>query len=149
MRRRPEPARGRGGRRLAYSVRPRSVWGLLGDAFARLLDELLGEVADLPGLNPPEVDVQSVLRDEVVVGAVLGDLAVIEHENRVGIAHRREPVGDRKGGPIGGEVVDRALDQELSFGIDRRGRLVEDQDRGVPEDGLRDGDALALPSPRV
>ena len=83
------------------------------------------------------------------MGAALGDPAVVEHENRVGVAHRREPVGDRKGGPIGGEVVDRALDQELSFGTDRRGRLVEDQDRGVLEDGPRDGDALALPNPRV
>ena len=36
------------------------------------------------------------------------------------------------------------LDRELDLAVERRGRLVEDQDRRVLEDHARDRDALAL-----
>ena len=41
-------------------------------------------------------------------------------------------------------AVERALDAGLGLHVERAGRLVEDQDRRVLEDGAGDGDALAL-----
>ena len=37
-----------------------------------------------------------------------------------------------------------SIDQPLRFGVERRGRLVEDQDRRVADDGAGDADALPL-----
>src|SRR5437868_6688343 len=44
----------------------------------------------------------------------------------------------------GHEPVERFLDQPLAFGVERRGRLVEQQDRRLAQQGAGDGDALAL-----
>ena len=41
---------------------------------------------------------------------------------------------------------DRILHQPLGFGIERRGRLVEQDDRRVLDQRARDRDALALPA---
>ena len=39
---------------------------------------------------------------------------------------------------------ERRLDQALGLGVERRGRLVEDQDRRILEDRARDRDPLPL-----
>ncbi len=41
-------------------------------------------------------------------------------------------------------VVERLLDQPLGDGVEVRGRLVQDEDARVADDGARDGDPLAL-----
>jgi len=38
------------------------------------------------------------------------------------------------------------LDGQLGLGVDRRGRVVEDEQLGIGEQHPRDGDALALPA---
>ena len=43
-----------------------------------------------------------------------------------------------------GDAVERRLDLALGVDVERRGRLVEDQDRRRLEDGAGDGDALLL-----
>ena len=42
------------------------------------------------------------------------------------------------------QPLQRLLHQRLAFGVERRGRLVEQQDRRVAQDGAGDRDALAL-----
>jgi hypothetical protein len=70
--------------------------------------------------------------------------AVLQNEDAVGIAHGRKPVGNHQRGAVGGELLDRLLDEVLAFGIKRTRRLVQQQDRRVAQDGARDGNALAL-----
>src|SRR4051812_32544740 len=53
-------------------------------------------------------------------------------------------MGDDEGGPTLDQFLNRRLDKRFGFGIQRRGRLVEDQDRRVLDQGAGDGDALAL-----
>ena len=48
-----------------------------------------------------------------------------------------------RGAPLG-DVVERLLDRRLGAAVERAGRLVEDQDRRVLEQGAGDGDALLL-----
>ena len=43
-----------------------------------------------------------------------------------------------------GELGQRLLDRPLGLGVERRGRLVEDQDRRVLEEHARDRQALLL-----
>ena len=76
--------------------------------------------------------------------ALLDDPAVLEHDDQVGVADRREAVGDDERGPAVQEAAERPLDLLLGADVDRARRLVEDQDPRVGEQGAREGDELAL-----
>ena len=84
------------------------------------------------------------LREQLVVRALLHQLAVVQHHDQVGVADRGQAVGDHERGAAHHQVVERVEDHGLGLGVDRRGRLVEDQDRRVADEGARDADALAL-----
>ena len=82
--------------------------------------------------------------EQLVVAAVLDDAAVLEHQDR-----SASTTVDRRCAMI--SVVrpaerrrSAALDQALGAGVERRGRLVEDQDRRVLQDHARDRDPLLL-----
>jgi hypothetical protein len=70
--------------------------------------------------------------------------ALFEHQDDVGPLHGGKPVGDDERCPADHELVQRLLDKSFAFGVEGRGRLVEDQDLRVFEDGAGDGDALSL-----
>src|SRR5262249_3317540 len=61
-------------------------------------------------------------------------------------AHRRRAGGDRNDGPPAYEPAQRVADPLLAVGIERRRRLVEQQDRRILEERAGDRDALALPA---
>ena len=79
-----------------------------------------------------------------VVVAVGDDAAVVEHDDLIGERDRREAVGDHEGRAPGHRLVERQLDLLLGRGVDRGGRVVEDQHARVGEQRARDRDALAL-----
>ena len=72
------------------------------------------------------------------------DLAVLEHDQAVGVAQRAQAVRDGEGRAALDQAGDRVLDLLLGLGVDRGGRLVEDQDARVVQDRAGDADALAL-----
>ena len=76
--------------------------------------------------------------------AALGDSAVVEDDDLIGVDDRRKAVGDHHRGAAPGDSVERFLDGLLGAAVERRGGFVEDQDRGVLEQGAGDGDALLL-----
>src|SRR5205085_5646025 len=76
--------------------------------------------------------------------ALLDDPAVLEDDDQVGVPDRREPVGDDERRPSREEQAEGALDLALGADVDRRGRLVEDEDARVGEEGARERDELAL-----
>ncbi len=76
--------------------------------------------------------------------SLLGDVAVEEDEDLVGAAHGRKAMGDDDRRAATLQPVEGGLDLGLGFGIERRGRLVEEDDRRVAEEGAGDGNALAL-----
>ena len=69
---------------------------------------------------------------------------VVEDEDEVGIGDRGEPVGDDEGGAALPQPIERPLDACLGLDVEGAGRLVEDQDRRILQDGAGDGEALAL-----
>ena len=71
------------------------------------------------------------LLQQLVVAALGRDPAILEHDDLVGERDRRQPVGDHERRPAGHHLAQRELDLLLGRCIDRRGRVVEDQDPRV------------------
>ena len=78
------------------------------------------------------------------MAATFDDAALFEHQNLVGADHGGQPVGDDQGRAVLGDLVQALLDFALGLGVERRGRLVEHQDRRTFENSPADGDALLL-----
>ena len=76
--------------------------------------------------------------------AALDDLAAFQHQNLIGAANRRQPVGDDEGRPPGAQRPQAVLDERFALAVEARRRLVEDEDAGIRQDGARDRDALPL-----
>ncbi|GMA90114.1 hypothetical protein GCM10025869_06430 [Homoserinibacter gongjuensis] len=72
--------------------------------------------------------------------------AVVEHDDEVGVDHRREPVRDHEQGSILGDRVDRLAQQLFVDPVERRRRLVEQQDGRSREQRPRDREPLPLTS---
>ena len=69
---------------------------------------------------------------------------MLEDHDLVDVVNGGEPVRDDEGGAAVHQLFDRLHDRSLGRGIERRGRLVEQEDRRVLEKGARDPDALPL-----
>ena len=82
--------------------------------------------------------------EQLLVGALLDDLAVLHHQDHVGIPDRGEPVGDDEAGPIGPQRRHGMLHQHFGSGVDRAGRLVQDQQCRIGQECPGDGDQLLL-----
>ena len=85
--------------------------------------------------------------EHFVAGAVFDHVAEIHHHHLVGdVAYHREIVADEDIGElklvlqVGQQIEDLRLDRE----IERRHRLVENEQRGIEHERAGDGDALAL-----
>ena len=88
--------------------------------------------------------VEPALREQLVVRALLDDPAVLEDDDQVGVADRREAVRDDERGPAVQQAAERLLDLALGADVDRARRLVEDQDPRVGEQRARERDELPL-----
>ena len=82
--------------------------------------------------------------EQLLVGAALDDPALVEHDDLVGVAHGREPVGDRDRRAPLGQPLELGLDGRLGLRVERARRLVEDQHRRVAQDRPRDRHPLLL-----
>ena len=76
--------------------------------------------------------------------ALLRDAAPVQHDEAVHELQRRQAVRDGDDRLSLHQHRQGFLDRRLDLGIERRGRLVEDEDRGVLQDHARDRNALAL-----
>ena len=82
------------------------------------------------------------------MGAFLDLPSVLHHDDLVAVADGGEAVGDGDHAAVHPRQhpVQRVLYQLLVLGVQRRRRFVEQQNRGVAQDGARDGDPLLLPA---
>ena len=90
------------------------------------------------------------------MGAVLDDVALLEHDDAVGVAHGGEAVGDEDGGdrPVVAERPGQHRLEELELGprVEVGGGLIEHEDRRALLDGVEttgQRDALPLPAGEV
>ena len=93
-----------------------------------------------------EIGVGAIPGHQVGVRANLGDASGVENHDAVGVADGREPMRDDQDGATCRRRHQRIPDGRLVSGIKVRGRLVEDQDRCLTQEGARQGQALTLPA---
>lgn len=79
------------------------------------------------------------------MGALLGDCAVVEDYDVVGVADRREAVGDDNHGAPAVETLEVADNLPLVAGVEGVGGFVEEDEAGVAVYGAGDEDSLLLP----
>jgi hypothetical protein len=90
------------------------------------------------------VVVEAAPVEQLLMIALLDDLAVVDDQHPVGVADGAQAVGDDKAGAAFHQAQQRLLDAGLGAGVDAAGGLVQDQDGGLGQDGARNGQQLAL-----
>ena len=100
----------------------------------------------LPHLVRHQPVVDALRGHQVVVAPALDHPAGVQHEDAVGVDHAGQPMRHDEDRAPAHEAPERVLDHRLVLRIDRRQRLVQQQDRRVPQQRAGDGDALALPA---
>ena len=62
----------------------------------------------------------------------------------MGVPHRREPMRDHERGALTAQSIQRLLNQFFGFIVHSAGGFIEQQDRGIFQQGTGDGEALPL-----
>ena len=93
-------------------------------------------------LGRVQVRVEAGGREQLRVTAPFQDATLGENEDVMGVADRRQPLGDDDQGPPLRGHARRRLHRGLGLGVVVRGRLVEHDDAGCCEQQPRDGDTL-------
>jgi hypothetical protein len=76
--------------------------------------------------------------------AILDYAPVLQHDNAIEAAQSRQAMGNRHHRPSAHQALERVADHLLGFDIERRGGLIQQQDRRVLQKGAPDGNALPL-----
>ena len=78
------------------------------------------------------------------MGAFLDDAAMVHHQNAIGFENGGQSMGDDQRRAVAHDAFKGTLHRRFTFGVERAGGFVEQQDRRIAQDGPGDGDALAL-----
>src|SRR5262245_10646090 len=92
----------------------------------------------------PQRGIGAARGHEVVVGADLDHLAVVEHDDTVGARRRLEPVGDEQGRAALAHAAHGPHHLRLGGQVEVGSRLVQNQDGRIDQLGPGQGDELAL-----
>src|SRR5436190_2380602 len=131
---------------LSRLLLPQSIgWELrlLVQVFSGRLRMSAGQAAHL-GFNQPAVD--AITAQKRFRRAVLQETTFLEDQDSIEVAHRRKAMRNGDDGAAAHEAAQRLADQLFAVAIQRRGRLVEQEEGRVLEEGAGDGDALSLTS---
>jgi hypothetical protein len=72
------------------------------------------------------------------------DLPAVEDQNPVGVHKGARAMGDDEGGPAAHQPLQGFPNLAFAFGVESRGRFVEDQGAGLPQQDPGDADPLPL-----
>ncbi len=111
-----------------------------------MVDGLRRLLLDFEELEIVQALISAQAIDQLVMGADVGDPALLENDDAGGAAHGREPMGDHEHGSVLHQILERLLHQRLRFRIERRGRFIEDEDGRVLQQRARDRKPLPFSS---
>ena len=104
-------------------------------------------VAAVLELHCGEASIEAVrLRLQLVMGAGFHHATAGDHDDLVGGAHGGKAVCDDEAGAACHQGFKSGLNEAFTFRVQGTGCLVQQQDRGIFEDGAGNGDSLALSS---
>ena len=86
----------------------------------------------------------AALREQLIEGAALNHLALVEDEDGIHGAQGGEPVRDANDGAVFREVVDGALHLRLGLRVERGGGFIKHEDGRVAHERAGNGDTLPL-----
>ena len=82
-------------------------------------------------LQGPHMGVHPAPGEQLTMATALDDAPAFHDQDLIGIDDRGQPVRDGERGAAGRNAAEFRLNRLLRFGIERRSRLVENQDPGV------------------
>src|SRR5436190_1652402 len=85
-------------------------------------------------------------REQFFVSAALDDDSTLENQDLVGASNRAQAMRDDKCRAAVHQGAETFLDQSLTFGIQARSRLVENQNPRIRKNRTCNGDTLTLPA---
>ena len=98
------------------------------------------------GLTRHQAMVDTALLHQLRMGTLLGDGALVQHQNAISIDHAGQAMGkDQRGAPLH-QPIKRDLDDGLVLGIHCRECFIQNQNRSIAQNSPRNGDPLALPT---
>src|SRR5258708_23965858 len=92
-----------------------------------------------------QLKVPSFLIDKVLVFPLFNNGTILNHKDLVGLADGAQAVGNDEGGPSPQQAPQTLLDKGLTFGIEIRGCLIQNQNPRIRQYGAGNGNALPLP----
>ena len=91
-----------------------------------------------------QLGVNAALRDKLGMGAALENAVFADDDDFIRVADGGQAVGDDQRGAPFGKAVKRGLNLALGGGIQRAGRLIQNEHTRVFQEDAGDGDALLL-----
>lgn len=139
---------------ITFDVKPGETLGIIGGTGSAksslvLLTSLLVEVAAALRLAVVDFLIDRVVLQQFLVGAEAVDLAVVQHEDAVGILHRGNALCNDDLGGAGDLLTERLPDLCVGGGIHGTGGVVEDEDLRLAQQGTGDGQTLFLAAGHV
>ena len=104
------------------------------------------EAARLAG---PKLGIEPASSNQGIVGAFLDDSSLVDDDQPVERGNGGKAMRDGEHGLTLHDPAEVGLDRFFHFRIERRGRLVEDEDRCILQHDARNGDALPLPAGKL
>src|SRR5262249_39081874 len=94
------------------------------------------------GLQVEQLGIAAIESHQFLVRAIFFDHALFDDQDAVGEADGAEAVADEDGGLACGELAEAGEDLVLGLGVERAGRLVQNEHGGVAHKGAGQGDLL-------
>ena len=103
----------------------------------------------MPVLQVPQPGIDVAALEQFGVAPDVVNRAAFEHEDLVRRHQRGQAVRDDDQGAVPGDAQQIGVDDRLAVGIERAGRLVEDQNARIADQRARDRQPLALAARQV
>src|SRR6516164_2688266 len=95
-------------------------------------------------LELEQLEVDSALSEQRLVGALLAQAALVDDENLVHVLDGREAVRDRYRGSSGHQDLESVANHQFRLCVDARGRLVQNEHTRIERQSSREGEQLLL-----
>src|SRR5579872_1507545 len=97
-----------------------------------------------PRLDLVKGSITPGLFDQLIMAAVFDNVPGLDGDDPVGMAHRRQAMGDDEHRSARGDLAHVTLDDVLALVVERAGGFIENQDFGIGDQRSGNGDPLAL-----